>query len=62
MIYKFRMKYYLPVTTEVFISAESDEKALKAIQELNLSTLDWKEDPMRPDKMTYEVVPDGKNS
>jgi hypothetical protein len=62
MIYKFKMKYYYPVTTEVFISAESDEQALKANNELNLSTLDWKEDPIRQDQMTYEVVKDGTKS
>ena len=62
MIYKFRMKYYYPVTTEVFISAESDEQALKIIKELDPNTLTWNECPLTPYRTTYEIIKDDKNS
>ncbi len=38
MIYKFRNWVYLPVVSEVYIEAESDEKALKILKDLDPKT------------------------
>ena len=56
MIYKFKKWVILPAYTEVIISAESDEEALKILKAINPKTLNWQEADVVEQRMTYEIV------
>ena len=57
MIYKFKVWVWLPMTTEVHLSAISDEDALKTFNKIDLTKgFDWKDDGIRKSKVTYEVI------
>ena len=57
MIYKFKVWVWLPMTTEVHLSATSDEDALKTINKIDLKKgFNWRDDGIRKSKMTYEVI------
>tara|TARA_X000001382_G_scaffold93213_1_gene67769 strand:- start:1126 stop:1308 length:183 start_codon:yes stop_codon:yes gene_type:complete len=56
MIYKFKKWVILPAYTEVVISAESDQEALKIINAIDPKTLNWQETDAVDQRMTYEVI------
>ena len=56
MIYKFKKWVLLPAYTEVIVSAESDEEALKILKAINPKTLNWQEADVIEQRMTYEIV------
>ena len=56
MIYKFKKWVLLPAYTEVIVSAESDEEALKILKAINPKTLNWQETDPADQRMTYEVI------
>ena len=57
MIYKFKVWVWLPMTTDVHLSATSDEDALKTFNKIDLSKgFDWQDDGIRKSKVTYEVI------
>ena len=57
MIYKFKIWVWLPMTTEVHLSAIDDEDALKTINKIDLAKgFNWRDDGIRKSKMTYEVI------
>ena len=57
MIYRFKVWVWLPMTTEVHLSATSDEDALKTINKIDLAKgFNWRDDGIRKSKMTYEVI------
>ena len=57
MIYKFKVWCWLPMTTEVHLSAINDEDALKTINKIDLTKgFNWRDDGIRKSKMTYEVI------
>ena len=57
MIYKFKVWVWLPMTTEVHLSAINDEDALKTINKIDLTKgFNWRDDGIRKSKMTYEVI------
>jgi len=56
MIYKFKKWVILPAYTEVIISAQSDEEALKIINSIDPKTLNWQEAESVDQRMTYEVI------
>ena len=57
MIYKFRVWAWLPMTTEVHLSAIDDKDALKTINKIDLTKgFNWRDDGIRKSKMTYEVI------
>ena len=56
MIYKFKKWVILPAYTEVIISAESDQEALKIINAIDPKTLNWQETDAVDQRMTYEVI------
>ena len=57
MIYRFKVWVWLPMTTEVHLSATSDEDALKTINKIDLTKgFNWRDDGIRKSKMTYEVI------
>ena len=57
MIYKFKVWVWLPMTTEVHLSAISDEDAVKTINKIDLTKgFNWRDDGIRKSKMTYEVI------
>ena len=57
MIYKFRVWAWLPMTTEVHLSAIDDEDALKIFNKIDLTKgFDWRDDGIRKSKVTYEVI------
>jgi|TARA_R100001463_G_scaffold76421_2_gene130546 hypothetical protein len=56
MIYKFKKWVILPAFTEVIISADSDQEALKIINAIDPKTLNWQEAEAVDQRMTYEVI------
>jgi len=61
MIYKFKVWCWLPMTTEVHLSAIDDENALKIFNKIDLTEgFNWRDDGIRQSKVTYEII-NGKN-
>ena len=57
MIYKFRVWAWLPMTTEVHLSAIDDKDSLKVFNKIDLTKgFNWKEDGMHKSRVTYEVM------
>ena len=57
MIYKFKVWVWLPMTTDVHLSAISDEDALKIFNKIDLTKgFNWRDDGMRKSRITYEVI------
>ena len=57
MIYKFKVWVWLPMTTDIHLSAIDDEDALKTFNKIDISKgFDWKDDCIRKSKVTYEVI------
>ena len=57
MIYKFKVWVWLPMTTEVHLSAIDDGDALKIFDKIDLTKgFDWKDDGIRKSKVTYEII------
>ena len=57
MIYKFKVWVWLPMTTDVHLSATSDEDALKTMNKIDLTKgFAWRDDGIRKSKVTYEVI------
>ena len=59
MIYKFKVWCWLPMTTEVHLSAIDDEDANKVFNKIDLTKgFNWRDDGIRKSKVTYEVIND----
>ena len=57
MIYRFKVWCWLPMTTEVHLTALSDEEAVKTFNKIDLTKgFDWRDDGIRKSKVTYEVI------
>ena len=57
MIYKFKVWAWLPMTTDIHLSAVDDSDAVKTFDKIDLSKgFDWKDDGIRKSKVTYEVI------
>ena len=57
MIYKFRVWVWLPMTTEVHLSAIDDEDALKIFNKIDLTKgFNWRDDGMHKSRVTYEIT------
>ena len=56
MIYKFKKWVLLPAFTEVIISADNDQEALKIMNAIDPKTLNWQEAESVDQRMTYEVI------
>ena len=57
MIYKFKVWCWLPMTTEIHLTALSDEEAVKTFNKIDLTKgFDWRDDGIRKSKVTYEVI------
>ena len=55
MIYKFKVWVWLPMTTEVYLTAIDDENSVKIFKKLDLKGFNWRDDGMRNSRVTYEV-------
>ena len=57
MIYKFKVWVWLPMTTEIHLTALNDEEAVKTFNKIDLTKgFDWRDDGMRKSRVTYEVI------
>ena len=56
MIYKFKKWVILPAYTEIIISAENDQDALRIMNAIDPKTLNWQEAESVDQRMTYEVI------
>ena len=56
MIYKFKKWVILPAYTEIIISAENDQEALRIMNAIDPKTLNWQEAESVDPRMTYEVI------
>ena len=57
MIYKFKVWVWLPMRSDIHLSAIDDEDALKTFNKIDLTKgFDWKDDGIRKSKVTYEVI------
>ena len=55
-IYKFKKWVILPAYTEIIISADNDQEALKVMNAIDPKTLNWQEAESVDQRMTYEVI------
>ena len=55
MIYKFKVWVWLPMTTEVYLTALDDKDSVKVFNKLDLKSFNWRDDGMRNSRVTYEV-------
>ena len=55
-IYKFKKWVILPAYTEIIISADNDQEALKIMNAIDPKTLNWQETDAVDQRMTYEVI------
>ena len=59
MIYKFKVWVWLPMTTDIHLSAIDDEDANKVFNKIDLTKgFNWRDDGIRKSKVTYEVIND----
>ena len=57
MIYKFKVWAWLPMTTEIHLSENSDEEAVKTFNKIDLKRgFNWRDDGMRKSRVTYEII------
>ena len=57
MIYKFKVWVWLPMTTEIYLSASKDEEAAQIFNKIDLKKdFNWRDDGMRKSRVTYEVT------
>ena len=57
MIYKFKVWVWLPMTTEVHLSAIDYEDALKIFNKIDLTKgFNWRDDGMHKSRVTYEIT------
>ena len=57
MIYKFKVWVWLPMTTEVHLSAIDDADANKIFNKIDLTKgFNWRDDGMHKSRVTYEVT------
>jgi len=57
MIYKFKVWCWLPMTTEVHLSAIDDEDANKIFKKIDLTKgFNWRDDGIHKSRVTYEVT------
>ena len=57
MIYKFKVWVWLPMTTEIHLSAIDDEDALKIFNKIDFTKgFNWRDDGMHKSRVTYEVT------
>ena len=57
MIYKFKVWVWLPMTTEIHLSAIEDKDALKTFNKIDITKgFNWRDDGIRKSKVTYEVT------
>ena len=57
MIYRFKVWCWLPMTTEIHLSALNDEEAVKTFNKIDLTKgFNWRDDGMRKSRVTYEIT------
>ena len=57
MIYRFKVWVWLPMTTEVHLTALSDEEAVQTFNKIDLKKgFNWRDDGMRKSRVTYEII------
>ena len=57
MIYRFKIWCWLPMTTEIHLTALSDEEAVKTFNKIDLTKgFNWRDDGMRKSRCTYEII------
>ena len=57
MIYKFKVWVWLPMTTEVHLSATDDDNANKIFNKIDLTKgFNWRDDGMHKSRVTYEIT------
>ena len=61
MIFKFICRFHQAVRADVYMSAADEETARKEFKKLNHNTFDWKDDEVRQDFSTLEVVDEQKS-
>ena len=57
MIYKFKVWVWLPMTTDIHLSAIDDDDAVKIFNKIDLTKgFDWRDDGMHKSRVTYEIT------
>ena len=57
MIYRFKVWVWLPMTTEIHLTALNDEEAVKTFNKIDLKEgFNWRDDGMRKSRVTYEII------
>ena len=60
MIYKFKVWSWKPMTTEIYLSALTDEKDVTTFNALDKDNFVWTKDEMKNERTTYEVIKDAQ--
>ena len=60
MIYKFKVWSWKPMYTEIYLVALEDDEAVNTFKKLNKDDFVWKQDSMRDERVTYEVIKDAQ--
>ena len=55
MKYLFKIFAWQPLSTEVVVQADTEEDAIEKVKNLKSEDLEWKNHPLKKERVTYEV-------
>ena len=55
MKYLFKIFAWQPLSTEVVVQADTEKKAIEKVKNLKSEDLEWKNHPLKKERVTYEV-------
>ena len=57
MIYRFKVLCWLPMKTEIHLTALNDADAVEIFNKIDLTKgFDWRDDGIRKSRVTYEII------
>ena len=55
MKYLFKIFAWQPLSTEVVVQADTQQEAIEKVKNLKSEDLEWKNHPLKKERVTYEV-------
>jgi len=55
MKYLFKIFAWQPLSTEVVVQADTEQKAIEKVKNLKSEDLEWHSHPLKKERVTYEV-------
>ena len=53
--YLFKIYAFKPVYTQVIVDADTEQEAIEKVKNLKSKDLEWKNHPLKKERVTYEV-------